>query len=138
VEKVFVPPFEGSAVLFRGRDASAVQKWAAQCHGADTGLTAQRRTVAGIALLGESAEQRQGVIPRRVRGVARTCRCESIKWLGRGSRCGGDMPVGALERGGPHPRGALPSSEAGLTRGGGWPSSEADLSRGGDWAERFR
>jgi hypothetical protein len=26
----------------------AVQEWAAQCHGADTGLTAQRSTVAGM------------------------------------------------------------------------------------------
>jgi hypothetical protein len=38
-----VPPFsfEGSAVLFRGCGVRAVQEWAAQCHEADTGLTAQ-------------------------------------------------------------------------------------------------
>jgi hypothetical protein len=34
------PPFEGSAVLFRGCDTSAVRDWVAQCHGVDTGLTA--------------------------------------------------------------------------------------------------
>jgi hypothetical protein len=32
----------------RGRDALAVLKWAAQCHGADTGLVAQFPTVAGM------------------------------------------------------------------------------------------
>jgi hypothetical protein len=38
---------------------------------ADTGLTAQCRIVAGMALPGEMAEQRWGMIPKRVRGVAR-------------------------------------------------------------------
>jgi hypothetical protein len=38
---------------------------------ADTGLIAQYRTVAGMALPGGLAEQRRGMIPRRVRGVAR-------------------------------------------------------------------
>jgi hypothetical protein len=32
----------------RGRGALAVQEWAAQCHGADTGLAAQSPTVAGM------------------------------------------------------------------------------------------
>jgi hypothetical protein len=32
----------------RGRGALAVLKWAAQCHGADTGLVAQFPTVAGM------------------------------------------------------------------------------------------
>jgi hypothetical protein len=32
----------------RGRGALAVQAWAAQCHGADTGLVAQYPTVVGM------------------------------------------------------------------------------------------
>jgi hypothetical protein len=32
----------------RGRDALAVLKWAARCHGADTSLVAQFPTVAGM------------------------------------------------------------------------------------------
>jgi hypothetical protein len=32
----------------RGRDALAVREWAAQCHGADTGHTAQLPAVAGM------------------------------------------------------------------------------------------
>jgi hypothetical protein len=42
---------EGSRVWsppLQGRDALAVQEWAAQCHGADTGLVAQFPTVAGM------------------------------------------------------------------------------------------
>jgi hypothetical protein len=42
---------EGSRVRpapLRGRDALAVQEWAAQCHGADTGLVAQFPTVVGM------------------------------------------------------------------------------------------
>jgi hypothetical protein len=58
--------FEGSAVLFRGRDASAVREWAAQSRGTDTGHAAQCRTVAGIASPGELAEQCRSAIPRRV------------------------------------------------------------------------
>jgi hypothetical protein len=63
-------PFEGFAILFRGRRASVVWEWAAQCHGTDAGHAAQCRTVTGMASSGELAEQRRGVIPRRVRGVA--------------------------------------------------------------------
>jgi hypothetical protein len=33
---------------FRGRDALAVREWAAQCHGADTGHTAQLPAMAGM------------------------------------------------------------------------------------------
>jgi hypothetical protein len=91
------------------------------CHsvaGADIGLTAQYSTVAGMASLGGLAEQRRDMTPRRVRETACTCRCQSIKWLGRGSRYGGGVPAGA-------------SSEADLTRGGVQPSSEAGLARGG-------
>jgi hypothetical protein len=42
---------EGSRVRpapLRGRGALAVWEWAAQCHGADTGLVAQSPTVAGM------------------------------------------------------------------------------------------
>jgi hypothetical protein len=60
-----VSPFEGSIVLFRGRGASAVREWAAQCHRTDTGHAAQRRTVTGMATPGELVEQRWGVIPKR-------------------------------------------------------------------------
>jgi hypothetical protein len=49
----------------------AVRGQAAQCHGADTGLAAQCRTTAGMAFPWELAKQRRGVIPRRVRVVAR-------------------------------------------------------------------
>jgi hypothetical protein len=52
-------PFKGSTVLFRGCGAPAVREWVAQCRGADTGLTAQRRTVAGMASPGGLAEQRR-------------------------------------------------------------------------------
>jgi hypothetical protein len=64
-------PLEGSAVLFQGCGTWAVLEWVAQCHGADTGLTAQCRTLAGMASLGGLAEQRRDMIPRCVRGVAR-------------------------------------------------------------------
>jgi hypothetical protein len=83
-----------------------------------TGLTPALPHNGGDGLTGELAEQRRGVISRHVRGTTCTYRCQSIKWLGRGSRYGGSMPAGA-------------SSEADLTRGGDWPSSEAGLTRGG-------
>jgi hypothetical protein len=41
---------------------SAVRKWVAQCHGADTSLSAQCRTVAGMASPGGLAEQRWDMI----------------------------------------------------------------------------
>jgi hypothetical protein len=68
---VVLPPFEGSAVLLRGCCASAVREWVAQGHGADSGLTAQCRTVVGMASPGGLAEQRRDMISRRVRGT--TC-----------------------------------------------------------------
>jgi hypothetical protein len=40
-------PFEGSAVLFRGCGAPAVQEWVVQCHGVVADHAAQCRTVAG-------------------------------------------------------------------------------------------
>jgi hypothetical protein len=60
----------------RGRGALAVLEWAAQCHGADTGLVAQFPIVAGMGCPRESAEQCRGVIPRRV--VARLCRVRAL------------------------------------------------------------
>jgi hypothetical protein len=54
----------------RGRSALAVQEWAAQCHGADTGLVAQSPTVAGMGSPWELAEQRRGVIPPQWRSSA--------------------------------------------------------------------
>jgi hypothetical protein len=81
----------------------AVRKWVAQCHGADTGLTAQCRTVAGMTSPGGLAEQRMDMIPRRVRGTAwrgfvfdlGVCMCQNIKCSSRGSRCGSGEPVRA-------------------------------------------
>jgi hypothetical protein len=49
----------------------------------------------------------------------------------RVSRSGGNVRVGALERGGPRPRGIQPSGEADPARGGVQPSGEADPARGG-------
>jgi hypothetical protein len=65
---------EGSRVRpapLRGRGALAVQEWAAQCHGSDTGLVAQSPQWRGWASPRELAEQRRGVIPRRV--MAQLC-----------------------------------------------------------------
>jgi hypothetical protein len=62
------PLFEGSAVLFRGCGTRFIREWVAQCHGADA---AQCHTVAGMASPGGQVEKRRGMIPRRVRGVAR-------------------------------------------------------------------
>jgi hypothetical protein len=64
----------------------------------------------GGTALGRDSQARWG------RGAV--VRCQSIKWFGRVSRCGGDVCAGA-------------SSEADLARGGAQPSSEADLAQGG-------
>jgi hypothetical protein len=119
-------PFESSAVLFQGCGAPSVREWAAQCRGADTGLTAQCRTVAGMASPGGLAEQRRDMTPRRVRGMVRTCRCRSIKWPGQGEQVRGGMPVGASSEAEPHPRGRLA-----LQRGGPRPRGRPALERGG-------
>jgi hypothetical protein len=66
---------EGSRVRpapLRGRGALAIQEWAAHCHGADTGLVAQSPQWRGWASPRELAEQRRGVIPRRVREQVRS------------------------------------------------------------------
>jgi hypothetical protein len=114
------PTFEGSAVLFRGCGASTVQEWEAQCQRVHTVLAAQCRTVAGMALPGELAEQRWDMIPRCVRGTARrgfvfhpgACRCQSIKCPCRGSRYGSGEPVRTTSEAESHPRGDWPSSKA--------------------------
>jgi hypothetical protein len=79
-----------------------------------------------MALLGGLVEQRRDMTPRCVKGTACTCSCQSIKCLGRGSRYGSDVPVGALERGGPLPRG-----HPALERGGPRPRGWSALERGG-------
>jgi hypothetical protein len=52
---------------------------AAQCHGADTGLTSQCCIVAGMASPRGSVEQHRGVIPSRVRVMACVLWRQSIK-----------------------------------------------------------
>jgi hypothetical protein len=49
-----------------------VPEWAAQCHGVNTSLTAQSRTVPGMASQGGLAKQRRDMILRRCQraGVA--------------------------------------------------------------------
>jgi hypothetical protein len=108
-------------------------EWAAQCHGADTGLPPQCRKVAGMASPGELAEQRQDMIPMRVRGTAQcgfvfdpgACKCQNIKCPCRGSRYGGGDLVRVSSEAEPHSRGAAgPRARRNLTRGGDRPSSE--------------
>jgi hypothetical protein len=125
-------PFEGFAVLFRGCGAPAVRERLAQCHRADTGLTPQCRTVAGMASLGGLVEQRQDITPRRIRGTACTYRCQSIKWLGRGGRYGSGMPAGASSKEEPHPRGRLALERGGPRPRCVQPSSEAEPRPRGD------
>jgi hypothetical protein len=105
--------------------------------------------VARMASLGELAEQRWDMIPRRVRGTVQrgfvfdpgTRKCQNIKCPCRGSRYRGDElvrpsseaeshPRGrpALERGETSPEGAIgPRARRNLTRGGDQPSSEAEF-----------
>jgi hypothetical protein len=101
----------------------AVQKWAAQCHRADTGLVAHRSTVAGMGSPRELAEQHRGVIPRRVRVVARPCGVRALNARTRGQE---QVRAGALERGGPHLRTRLT-----LEQGGPRPRGRLALERGG-------
>jgi hypothetical protein len=51
----------------------AVRGQAAQCHGADTGLTAQCLNSGGDGLPRKKVKQCWGVIPRRIGVVARPC-----------------------------------------------------------------
>jgi hypothetical protein len=55
----------------RGHGVLAVREWAEQHHGTDTGLVTQFPQWRGWASPRELAEQRRGVIPRRV--MARLC-----------------------------------------------------------------
>jgi hypothetical protein len=59
-------PFEGSAILFQGCGAPAIREWVVQRRGVVADHAAQRRTVAGMAMPRELAEQCRGMIPRRV------------------------------------------------------------------------
>jgi hypothetical protein len=122
------PPYEGSAVLFRGCDAPAIREWVAQCHGVDTGLTAQCRTAAGMASPGGLAEQRRGMIPRHVRGMACVDSSASVRALNApvGEQVRGQKAHEGLERGGPHLRG-----RPALERGGPHPRGRPALERGG-------
>jgi hypothetical protein len=70
----------------------------------------------------ELAEQRRGVIPRRVRVVAQPC---GVRALNARTSMREQVRVGAREM-----RAWVPSSEADPARGGAQPSSEADLARG--------
>jgi hypothetical protein len=115
------------------------------------GHAAQRCTAERMVSPGESAEQCRGVIPRHVRGVVRTCRCQSIKCPCRGA---GSRPVrssseaeprsrwrsaldqdGNLLEGVSSPRarrnpargGVQPRARRNLTRWGDRPSSEAEF-----------
>jgi hypothetical protein len=61
----------------RGRDALAVLKWVAQCHGADTGLVAQFPTVAGMGSTLGVGGTAPGRDSQARRGAALPC--QSIK-----------------------------------------------------------
>jgi hypothetical protein len=135
------PPFEGSAVLFRGSGASAVRERVAQCHGVDTGLTAQCPTAAGMASPGGLAEQRRGMIPKRIRGTACVDSFAGVRALNApvggagtgaasswGPRARRTSPAGASSPRARRtsPEGASsPQARRNLTRGGVQPSSEA-------------
>jgi hypothetical protein len=74
----------------------------------------------------ELAKQRRGVIPRRVRVVARPC---CVRALNARTRVWEQVRARTWER-----RAWVPSSGADPARGGPRPSSEADLVRGAGWA----
>jgi hypothetical protein len=94
------PPVEGSAVLLRGCCASSVRELVAQCHRANPGLTAQCRTVVGMASPGGLAEQRRDMILKRVRGT--TCVDLSLTWAPAGGRTL-NAPVGGAGTGAASP-----------------------------------
>jgi hypothetical protein len=135
---------EGSRVRpppLRGRGALAVLKWAAQRHGVDAGLAAQSPQWRGWASLRELAEQRRGVIPRRV--MAQPCRVralsarthtrEQVRLRGSPRARRNPLEGGVSPRARRNPlEGALePSSEVEPARGGREPSSEVEPARGG-------
>jgi hypothetical protein len=111
-----------------------VREWVAQCHGADTGLTAQCRIVAGMASQGGLAERRRDMILRRVRGTAwrrfvfdlGAYMCQNIKCSGQGSRCGSGEPMRASSEAESSLEGVSgPRARRSLTRGAVQPSSVA-------------
>jgi hypothetical protein len=106
----------------------AIPKWATQCHGVDTGLTAQSRAMPGMASQGGLAKQRWDMIPSSVRGPAwRGFAFESgARELGEWAR--GARAWGGLERGGDSPDGASsPRARRRFARGGAQPSSEVEI-----------
>jgi hypothetical protein len=100
----------------------AIRGQVAQCHGADTGLTAQCLNSGGDGLPRELVKQCRGVIPRRARVVARPC---CVRALNARTRVREQVHVSAWEM-----RARVPSSGADPTRGDAQPSSEADFVRG--------
>jgi hypothetical protein len=120
------PPFERSAVLLRGCCASVVREWVAQGHGADSGLTAQCRTMVGMASPGELAEQCRDMIPRRVRGTAcvdssltRALAGVTTLNVRSGEQVRGQRACEGLERGGTTREGVTgPRARRNLIRGG--------------------
>jgi hypothetical protein len=57
----------------------AIREWAAQCHGADTGLATQCCTAAGMAYPRELVERRRDAIPGCAKVGVRVLRCQGIK-----------------------------------------------------------
>jgi hypothetical protein len=114
--------FEGSTVLFRGCGVRAVREWAAQCHGVDTSLTAQCRTVAGMALPGGLAKQRRDMISKRCQrdgmsGIRSLLGCpRRVRAL--------NAPVGGVGAGAADPR--EPRAWRRPAQGGIQPSSEVE------------
>jgi hypothetical protein len=100
----------------------AVRGQAAQCHGADTGLTAQCLNNGGDGLPQELAKQCRGMIPRSTRVVARPC---CVRALNARMRVQEQVRMSAWEM-----RTRVPSSGADPTRGDAQPSSKADFVRG--------
>jgi hypothetical protein len=78
----------------------------------------------------ELAEERQGVIPRRVRVVAQPC---GVRALNARTRVREQVRVGVREM-----RAWVPSSEADPTRGGAQPSRKTNLARGVGLSPRAR
>jgi hypothetical protein len=82
----------------------------------------------------ELAEQCRGMIPRRVRAMARPCGVRALNARTHGRE---QVRAEAFERGGPHRRGGHePSGEADLTRGGVSPRARRPRSRGSLALER--
>jgi hypothetical protein len=79
----------------------------------------------------ESVEQRRGVIPRHVRVVAQTCGVRALNVSDMRAGAGVTCARGALERGGPRPRG-----RSALERGGPRPRGRSGGLRGppGSWS----